>query len=163
MITRTVKMLGWGTESSTAAITAILYGNTVFNGLVNLEEMTADNESEQTAPTLFTFEIPIDYVGTMYMKISVDNATVRFGQIVANYTEVGMGSITYSSGPDDYIDVAEYDADYVRDPRTNVTIDDEAQPQPDRKIYKGAWHWTVTPGSTLAHDLIVPRPGLLED
>lgn len=162
MTNRTVKVLGWGMGSSPAKITAILDGETVFDGQVDLEELTADNEKEQTAPTLFTFELPMDYVGTKHMTISVADATVRFGQIVANYTEVGMGSITYSSGVDVYMDVAEYDSEYVRDPRTKVTIDKVAQ-SADRTIGKGTWHWIVTPGSTLAHDLIVLKPGLLDD
>jgi hypothetical protein len=162
MTTRTVKVLGWGTGVSPAKITATLDGNTVFDGQVNLVELAADNESEQTAPTLFTFEIPMNYAGTMHMTVSVANAPVRFGQIVANYTEVGMGGITYSSGADNYMDVADYDSDYVRDPRTNVTINNIVQ-SADRKLGKGAWHWIVSPGLTLAHDLIVPKPGMADD
>jgi len=159
MTTRTVKVLGWGVGSAT--LTATLDNKTVFTGQVDLEEMTADNESEQTAPTLFTFEIPMDYTGTMHMTVFVANATVRFGQILANYTEVEMGSIIYSSGVDNYLDVAEYDADYVRDPRTNVTIDSVPQ-SANRTLGKGTWHWPVSPGSTLAHDLVVPKPGIPE-
>jgi hypothetical protein len=160
MTTRTVKVLGWGVGS--AAVTATLDGATVFDGQVDLVEMTADNESEQTAPTLFTFEIPMDYVGTMHMTVLVANATTRFGQMIVNYKEVEMGAITYSSGVDDYLDIAEFDADYVRDPRTNVTIDNVPQ-SADRKLGKGTWQWTVNPGSTLAHDLVVPSPGMLDD
>jgi hypothetical protein len=159
MTTRTVKVLGWGVGSAT--LKATLDSKTVFDGQVDLEEMTAENESEQTAPTLFAFEIPMDYAGTMHMTVSVANAVVRFGQILANYKEVEMGSIMYSSGVDNYLDVAEYDADYVRDPRTNVTIDGMPQ-SADRALGKGTWHWVISPGSTLAHDLVVPKPGVLE-
>ena len=107
MTNRTVRVLGWGT--GTAKITAILDGETIFSDSVNLMEMTADNEAEQTAPTLFTFEIPMDFAGTKQMKISVTESPVRFGQIVANYSEVEMGNITYSSGVDSYADVIEID------------------------------------------------------
>ena len=55
MTNRTVSMLGWG--SGTAEITAILDGVTVFSGEVTLEEKTDDNESEQTSPVVFAFEI----------------------------------------------------------------------------------------------------------
>ena len=161
MTTRTVKVLGWGMSASSAVVTAMLDGDTVFDGQVNLVEMTANNDGEQTAPTLFTFEIPMDYVGTMHMTVSVAGAPVRFGQILVNYKEVGMGSINYSSGADNYLDIAEYDANYVCDPRTNVTIDNVPQ-SADRAIGKGTWHWIVSPGSTLAHDLAVPAPGALE-
>ena len=159
MTTRTVKVLGWGAGS--AKITAILDGETVFSDSVNLVEMTADNESWETAPTLFTFEIPMDFVGVMPMTVSVIGAPVRFGQILTNYKEVGMGSITYSSGADNYLDIAEYDSNYVRDPRNNVMIDGEAQVT-DRTFAKGTWHWTVNPGATLTHDLTVPTAGMLE-
>jgi hypothetical protein len=159
MTTRTVKVLGWGT--GTAEITAISDGETVFSDSVNLVEMTVDNESEQTAPTLFTFELPMDFSGTKQMVISVAGAPVRFGQITANYAEINMGAITYSSGADTYLDIAEYDADYVRDPRANVTIDSVPQ-SADRAIGKGTWHWTVSPGSTLAHDITVSKAGLVD-
>ena len=161
MITRTVKVLGWGMSAGSATLKATLDSKTVFDGQVDLVEMTTDNDGEQTAPTLFTFEIPLEYVGTMHMTVSVDNVPVRFGQIIANYKEVGMGSINYSSGPDNYFDIAEFDVNYVCDPRTNVTIDNVPQ-SADRAIGKGTWHWNVSPGSTLAHDLVVSKPGVVE-
>jgi hypothetical protein len=161
MTNRIVKVLGWGTGSSPAKITAVLDGETVFSGSVSLVEMIKDNEDEQTAPILFTFEIPMNFAGTKHMVISVEDAAVRFGQIVANYTEVQMGAISYSSGPDEYLDVAEYNADYVRDPRTNVTINGEKQ-QADRLLGKGTWHWVVTSGSKFEHDLTIDKAGFEE-
>lgn len=162
MTNRTVKVLGWGTGSSLAKIKAVVDGETVFDGTVDLVELSKDNESEQTAPTLFTFDIPLEFVGTKQMTVSVADAAVRFGQMVANFAPVEMGAIFYSSGKDSYMDVAEYDSDYVRDPRTNVAIDGQAQAV-DRTFAKGTWHWTVAPGSTLTHDLIVPKAGMSDD
>jgi hypothetical protein len=49
MANRTIKVLGWGT--GTASITAILNGETVFTGDVDLVEFTDKNASEKTAPT----------------------------------------------------------------------------------------------------------------
>ena len=161
MTNRTVKALGWG--SGTAEITAILDGVTVFSGSVDLVEMTSANESEQTAPTLFTFEIPMDFVGTKHMIITVKDSTVRFGQIVANYAETNMGAIIYSTGPDEYVDVVEIDPAGIADPRGDeVTINGEKQTA-NRLIGKGTWHWDITPGSTFEHDLTVSTPGLLDD
>ena len=160
MINRNVRVLGWG--SGRAKITAVLDGATVFSDSVDLVEMTKDNEDGLTAPTLFAFDIPLEFVGTKHMVISVADATVRFGQILANYTEIDMGNITYSSGKDIFVDVADHDGDRVRDPRSNVTIDGEKQ-QADRSVGKGTWHWTVTPGSTFEHDLTVDAAGLEED
>ena len=160
MINRNVRVLGWG--SGRAKITAVLDGATVFSDSVDLVEMTKDNEDGLTAPTLFAFDIPLEFVGTKHMVISVADAAVRFGQILANYAEIDMGNITYSSGKDIFVDVAEYDGDHVRDPRSNVTIDGEKQ-QADRSVGKGTWHWTVSPGSTFEHDLRIDTVGLEED
>ena len=160
MITRTVKVLGWGTGS--AEITATLDGETVFSNSVDLVEMTADNESEQTAPTLFTFEIPMDFAGTKQMVITVAGAPVRFGQIVANYTEIAMGEITYSSGADIYTDVTERDGAGIADPRGDEVIIDGQKHKANRLIGKGTWHWTVNPGSTFKHGITVSNAGLEE-
>jgi hypothetical protein len=159
MTNRTVKILGWG--KGTAKITAILDGETVFSDTVELVEMSVQNEKNNTAPTLFTFDIPIDFVGTKHMVISVADATVRFGQIVANYTEVKMGNISYSTGADEYADIAEFDDAGVCDPRTNVTINGEKQ-EANRLIGKGTWHWPVDPGSKFEHDLNIQAQGLLD-
>jgi len=161
MTNRIVKVLGWGLGSSPAKITAVLDGKTVFSGNVNLATMTKDNANEQTTPTLFTFEAPMDFVGTKHMAILVEDAAVRFGQIVANYTEVKMGTLTYSTGADIYTDVAEEDDAGISDPRTNVTINGEKH-EANRLIGKGTWHWTIKPGSSFEHDLTIDCPGLEE-
>jgi hypothetical protein len=160
MSNRTVKVLGWGSE--TAEILAKLDGITVFSGLVKLEEKTKDNEGEQTSPVLFGFEVPMEFIGTRHMLISVNGSPVEFGQIVANYTELDMGPITFSTGPDDYVDVADEDSEGVKDPRTNVAIDGSKQTA-DRLLGKGTWHYTVNPGSTLEHDLTIATIGLFDD
>lgn len=160
MSNRTISMLGWG--SGTADITVILDGTTVFSGEVKLEEKTDDNEGEQTSPTVFSFDIPMDFIGTKHMIVSVKGNAVEFGQVVANYTELDMGVITYSTGPDEFADVAMDDSDGVKDPRSNVTIDGVKQTA-DRSLGKGTWHYTVNPGSILEHDLTVSTPGLYDD
>ena len=159
MTNRTVKVLGWGVGQ--AVITAVLDGQTVFSGTVDLVEMTKDNEGEQTSPTLFSFEIPMEFAGTKHMIITVKDSAVRFGQIVANYTETSAGFI-FSSGPDEYVDIVDFDSDYVRDPRSNVTIDNIKQEQ-DRSLGKGTWQYVVNPGSIFEHDLTVSMPGLVDD
>jgi len=160
MTNRTAKVLGWGT--GTATITAILDDEIVFSGSVNLVEMTADNESEQTAPTLFSFELPMNFAGTKHMVITVAGSAVRFGQIVANYTQVEMGAITYSDGPDAYADVTERDPAGIADPRGDAVTIDGQRHEANRLLGKGTWHWTVNPGSTFEHDITVSRAGLLE-
>jgi len=156
MQTRTIKVLGWGEGSSgSAKITAELDGTTVFSGTVNLVELTKHNESEKTAPTLFSFELPMEFTGTKHMKVIVADATVRFAYIVGNYTQITnfLGMTNASSGPNDYADVS-IETDYVRDARSNVTIDGIKQ-TPNRSLGRGAWHWVVKSGSTLEHDLTV--------
>ena len=161
MTNRTIKVLGWGDKSkSPANITVTLDGEQVFSGLVNLEEFSPDSNF---APVLFTVEVPVEFEGTKALKITVADAAVRFGQIIANYSEIDTGSVIYATGEDDYVDLAqEADSDGVKDPRTNVKINGFAQTA-DRVKYpsQGTWHWTVNPGSTLEHDLII-KAGILE-
>jgi hypothetical protein len=138
----------------------------VFSGSVDLVEMDDHNKSEQTAPTLFTFEIPMDFTGTKHMVITVEDAPVRFGQILANYTEIDHAAISYSTGPDEYADVTGIiiPGDVtVQDPRTNITIDgqkQEADRAPGNGTWNGTWVWTVNPGSKFEHDVTITSMGL---
>ena len=159
MINRTVQVTGWGIGQAT--INAVLDGETVFSSDVDLVVPTKDNESEKTAPTVFTFEIPMDFTGTKHMAITVDKAAVEFGYIVANYTAIDHGVISYSTGPDEYADIAEPDSNGVQDPRSKVTINGIEQ-KADRSLGKGTWHWTVNPGSTFEHNITVSAAGLLD-
>ena len=74
-----------------------------------------------------------------------------------------MGAISYSIGPDEYVDVVEIDPAGIADPRGDeVTINGKKQ-KADRLIGKGTWQWTVEPGSIFEHDITVSVPGLLDD
>ena len=130
----------------------------VFSGPVDLVEMSKDNESEQTAPTLFTFEVPINFIGSKKMSITVGGAPVRFGQIVTNWTEVELGAMVYGGSKDTYCDVVKENSEGIRDPRTNVTINGIAC-SADRALGKGTWHWLVEPGSVFEHTLTIDQPG----
>ena len=159
MANRTVKVLGWG--KGTASLVATLDGETVFSGKVDLAEFNDNNASEKNAPTLFTFQLPVNFGGTKPMKITVAGAPVRFGQIVANYTEVEFGEIYYT-GPYDFADISPMvDSRGTQDPRGNVCIDGATQ-LVERNGSTGTWHWTIDPGSTFEYDLIVKAGSELE-
>lgn len=154
---RTVRVQGWGT--GTASITAELDGETVFSGDVELTELSDDTGSISTAPTLFSFEIPIEFDGTKKMRVKVGGAPVRFGPIVANYTEVDYDEVFYT-GPYEFMDISP-EIEGIRDPRRNVVIDGIAQTFL-REGRMGAWHWNVYPGSTFEHDLLIKGGSDLE-
>ena len=160
MTLRTGKVQGWSciVGENRAKITAVLDGKTVFCDNVDLIEMDETNDRIETAPTLFTFEVPIDFVGTKHMVITNENAAVRYGQIVINYNALEVGEITYSSGAEFFEDVAVEDADGIMDPRTNVVVNGEKQ-QAMREFGRGTWHWSLQTGSTLEHDIVF-RAGL---
>jgi hypothetical protein len=162
MTSRTIRLLGWRVDGEAATVEARLDDDVVFSGDISLVEMTSDNESEQTAPTLFQFDIPVEFIGVKHMTISVKGTSIRFGYIVANNSKTAMGAIQVSSGPNGYVDVAEYDSNYVKDPRTNVTIDGIAQTS-DRSLGKGTWQHIVNPGSIIDHDITIAVPGLLDE
>ena len=158
MAIRTIKVLGWGV--GTAYLRAKLDEEIIFSGNVALEEFS---ETNPFPPVLFSFDVPVEFDGTKHMEISVAKAAVRFGQIIANYTEVDTGMTVYSTGEDEYVDLAQDpDKDGIRDPRTNVKINGFEQ-IPDRLTYNslGTWHWIVNPGAVLEHDLII-KPGVLD-
>ena len=154
---RIVRIQGWGT--GTASITAELDGQTVFSGDVEMVEFGEDTASMQTAPTLFTFELPVDFEGAKKMKITVGKMPVRFGTVVANYAEVDYDEVYYT-GPHEFMDVSP-ETDGARDPRANVTIDGIPQTF-QREGRMGAWHLTINPGSTFEHDLLIKAGSDLE-
>ena len=160
MTTRTVKVQGWGCIGSEkrAKITALLDGEVVFSGDVDLVEMDETNDRMETAPTLFTFEIPMDFAGTKHLVCRNENAAVRYGQMVINYNIVEVGDIEYSDGPDIFDDVAWEDFNGIIDPRMNVTINGEPQ-SAMREFGNGTWHWTLQPDSSLEHETMF-RAGL---
>lgn len=149
MTNRTIRICGWGTGQSPATVTATVDGEQVFAGKIDLVELRADNQGEFTAPVLFTFEVPMDFVGTKHMRVLVEDATVRFAYVQANYVTV-MGR---SSGPDMYVDCSGC-IDGVTDARKNVVIDGILQTVDRTKGY-GAWHWFIEPGSVMEHDLVI--------
>jgi len=151
MPNRTVKVHGWG--SGTASLKAELDGQVVFDGDVELTEFTEETSDQSRAPTLFSFEIPIDFEGIKQMKIQVGGMPVRFGTIVANYCQVDWGPVFYT-GPDGFDDVSPVGELGIRDPRRNIRIDGIEQ-EFQREGRMGTWHWTINPGSVLEHDLLV--------
>ena len=58
---RTIRVLGWGVDKQQSELTVTLDGATVFSGVIPLQEMTSENDNISTAPTLFSFEIPLDF------------------------------------------------------------------------------------------------------
>jgi hypothetical protein len=149
MTNRTIRICGWGTGQSPATITAWVDGEQVFSGSVNLIELDDSNQGEYTAPTLFTFEVPMDFVGTKRMRVAVTDATVRFAYVQANY----VNTDGCSTGPDGFTDASQW-IDGVKDARKNVIIDGRPQ-SVDRTMGYWAWHWFVEPGSTIAHDIVI--------
>ena len=152
---RTIRVLGWGVDKQQSELTVTLDGATVFSGVVPLEEMTSENDSIATAPTLFSFEIPLDFPTVTRMKIVKDDATIRFSNIVGNYTLYQGPGLQMESGPFEFLDVAPLDDSGVRDPRNNVTINGRLQ-TPDRGTgMTGTWHWTIGPKTAFEHDLTI--------
>jgi len=158
MPNRTVKVQGWGT--GTASLVAELDGQNIFSGDVVLTEFSDETADILHAPTLFSFEIPIEFEGAKQIKIRVGGAPVRFGMIVANYTEVDWGEVYYT-GPYEFGDISPVEDLGLRDPRRNVCIDGMLQ-EFERQGRMGTWHWTVNPGSVLEHDLLIKAGTELE-
>lgn len=155
MAMRTIKVLGWGNGSLSSELTATLDGQLVFSGLIELVEMTSNNDSVETMPTLFSFDLPLEYCGVKRMKITKDNASIIFASIVGNYTLYSGPGVEIESGPYEYLDVAPLDDNGIRDPRSNVVINGLSRVPDRNNQLNGTWHWCIGPNTTFEHDLLV--------
>jgi len=159
MTLRTIQVFGAGFGETAATVVATLNGNTVFSGTVptsNVAVPTLPN-AELTTQTLFSFEIPMDFVGNIPMTCQVTNQTVIFAQILANYTDGATypNDPVVTSGANGYIDLNQ--SGNV-DPRNTVTIDGLAQ-TPDYNEFESTWWWTIDAPSTLAYNLGIAQAG----
>ena len=151
MTLRTIQVLGNGFGETDATVVAILDGNTVFSGTVptsNVAVPALPNSDlvDQTVP-LFSFEIPMDFVGNIPMTCQPTNGTVIFAQILANYTK--------SSGANNYVSLREI---ANTDPRNNVTVDGVAKTT-DPSELPGTWWWTIDAPSVLSYNLEIGQAG----
>lgn len=159
MYNRTVRVFGQGFGSTPASITATLNGNVVFNG----EIPTVDEPptvSIENPPILFEFEVPLNTNGNIPQTITINNGTVVFAGISANYNQLPsdpaaptvFASISWRANykanpqPGDILGV---------DPRANPKIDGVlVTPTPYTQEGSVCW-WTISQGSVFEYDLVV--------
>jgi hypothetical protein len=153
MTTRTVKMLGLAYGPTPAEIEITFDGNTIYTGTVSTTDSPLPSlpNSELTPTTIefCQFEIPMEFSGTKPMSCTVNNGTVIFAQIVANYCAIANSDPFIGTGPDVYLPT-----DGIVDSRSNVAINGVAQVVNHEEL-PGTWWFTVPTGSTLTYDLDV--------
>jgi hypothetical protein len=102
MANRTIQFLGNGyapSGSEPIVITATLNGNTVYTGTIPTLYTDVVSRVPEDQVLLFSFEVPMAFVGTQPMSISLDNpvgVSVFFEQINANYTKINNPVYTES-------------------------------------------------------------------
>jgi hypothetical protein len=114
---------------------------------------------------LFTFDLPIEFQGNVFLTTEVADSPVIFSRIEANYGNVfNSASGEYvSSGVNDYIRSQGAPTpdrpleDLPADPRSAVTIDGVQQIIPDPKPTgeTGTWWFVVPAGSTMSSNVAV--------
>jgi hypothetical protein len=92
----------------------------------------------------------MEFEGTKPMSCDVNNGTVIFAQILANYCAIANTDPLAGTGPDGF-----YNIDGIGDARSNVFIDGAAQPINHSETLNGTWWFTVPTGSTLTYNLDV--------
>jgi hypothetical protein len=154
MTTRTVKIFGLAYGSSPAEISVTLDGATVYAGTVpTLDQpvLTIPDPEMVNATTEFcTFEIPMDFSGTIPMTCDVVAGTVIFAQILANYCTIANTNPVVGTGSDEYHNTT----DRGVDARSNVVINGVPKPAISEAPPGSLWH-TLSVGSTLSYDLNV--------
>ena len=171
MTTRTIQIIGSGFGATPATVVATLNGDTVFNGTVPTVDLPVpkplSGAGELWVP-LFTFEIPIDFVGNMPMTCETTNSTtVVFAQVFANYSNVWISGNAESStsghyatsGPDNVVDVFKIDQ---RDPRNNTTLNGQPYTPPRTPTNSGTLWWTIPQNTVLGYDLEIAQAGNIE-
>ena len=89
MTNKTFQIYGYGFGPTDASIEVTLVGNTVFNGTIPTVNQPApplpDFNIVSDTVVLCSFELPMDFVGTIPMTCKSTNGTVVFAQIGSNY------------------------------------------------------------------------------
>lgn len=168
MTTRTIQITGSGFGSSPATVIATLNGNTVFNGTVptiNLPVPQPVSGAGDLWIPLFTFEIPMDFVGNVPMTCETTNSTtVVFASIFANYSNVWISGNAASNtaghyetcGPNAVVDVLTLGQ---QDPRNTTTLNGQTY-IPDRSpTQQGTWWWTIPQNTVLGYNLEIAQAG----
>jgi len=94
MANRTIQFLGQGYAPSGTepiSITATLNGNVVYTGNIPTLYSSDISRAPGDQVVLFTFELPMDFVGPQPMSIALDNpvgVSAFFEQIYSNYMEI---------------------------------------------------------------------------
>lgn len=99
MAIRTLQFQGIGFGTSPASITVTANGDQIFSGTVTTVDQPVpvlpNFELTPDQVTLFTFEIDTAFSGQIPMTCTVNNGTVIFGEVLANY--IGISNPVYSA------------------------------------------------------------------
>lgn len=162
MANRTVQITGYGHGASPASVTATVNGQQVFSGEVPTVETPDPGYPSTSATVLFTFEIPVEFSGSLPMTVAVENSSVTFWHIYANYSNIANTAgnvVTFaSSGSSGYSNILrEWPNANPADPRSNVYIDGVSVTvsAEERGNLNGTWNYPVNSGSTISYDIAV--------
>lgn len=159
MTMRTVKIQGLAYGATPASITVTYNGETVFSGEVPTQDAPVPALPDLTLDSQLvdfcTFEIPVEAEGEFPMTCTVHSGTAVFGPILSNYNKSLQADGTWLIRYPPATTFANIRSN-LGDPRTNIIIDGEPQPEPPVSDPPGgAWWWEVQEGSVLAFDAIV--------
>ncbi len=153
MTTRTFIQEAAAYGATAVTVTASINGAQVFSG--NVEPVGSAIPSDQTAvpfANLFTWTNTVDFAGTSFMTITVENGDLLLGDSFANYA-AGNSQINPAQGNvDSYLGFYDFtiDGNTISDPLSDVFIDSIGQSTDRSTGLYGQWYWTIPAGSTFS-------------
>jgi hypothetical protein len=144
---RTFKQQGQGFGANPVSIVAVVNGVEVFNGPINTVDQDPSDTYTGPMVDLFTWELPVDFVGSVPMQITVTGGSALvLGQTLANYMDplTEAGALAVFNNP--YYEVI--DGEPTSDPLSNITINGVAQ-TPGHDL-PGQWFWDIPTDSVFA-------------
>jgi hypothetical protein len=141
---RTYKQKGQSYGHTPTTIVAKIDGAVVYSGTVSTLDEPVPGKLDESGVDLFSWTTDLNFYGPKSMEVTVTGNPVFLTQTWCNFSGGDAGGTA-----DNFVTALYADSNGVRDPMSNITIDDV--PQEALRLdssSNGQYHWLILPGST---------------